>query len=79
MTESDVSQIMKELQKVGGKVDSIHQGLYGLPNTEDKGMCGKLNDVCKDYYEFKRRIIFIIAFASGSGALGFGIFKIAGG
>ena len=80
MTESEVTQIIEELQILTGKVDQIYQGLYGIPHTEDKGICGDLKTLKKDYYEFKRRVLVIFAFsAGGGGLLGAAILKLIGG
>ena len=43
--------------------------LIGMPGTDDKGMAGKLNDVCEDYARLKTRFWILIGILSGSGII----------
>lgn len=93
MTESEVDRILiklKSLQigllemranqiKIEGKVDSIYQGLYGILGTAEKGFCGRFNELEKDYYTFKRKVIMILCFAAGGGGITATLIKFVGG
>ncbi len=93
MTESDVDRIiyeMKSLQigqlemranqvKIESQVNSIHQGLYGILGTEDHGFMGRFNKLEKDYFNFKRSVIIILAFAAGGGGITAAMIKLIGG
>lgn len=69
------------------KVTQIHTALYGIPNTEEKGMCGSFIALKqdfkdfreKDYNKFKGNVIKVFAFVLGTGALtgaGIGLDKL---
>ncbi len=86
MTASEVEQIVAELKSFqtnqGGierKVNEIHQGLYGVPNTDDKGFCGDLKILKTDYNHFKKNVIIILSIFAGSGGLGAALMKMLGG
>lgn len=86
MTASDVEQIIKELKslqinqnKIETKVDLIHQGLYGVPNSEEKGFCGQLSSLKRDYYSFKHKVVIILAVGAGSGGISALVARILGG
>ncbi len=82
MTDSDVNRIIEELKslqishtELTRKVNQVHQGLYGIPSTSDKGFCGRLESVEITL----KRVIVIISVAAGSGGLGALIAKVSGG
>ena len=86
MTASEVEQIISELKSfqinqrvIERKVNEIHQGLYGVTATDDKGFCGDLKILKMDYNHFKKNVIIILSIFAGSGGLGAAIFKIFGG
>lgn len=86
MTASEVEQIVVELKslqinqnKIETKVDLIHQGLYGVPNSDEKGLVGDLKSLKTDYYGFKHKITIILAVGAGSGGLGAALVKLLGG
>jgi hypothetical protein len=63
----------KKIDELIETTNKIYQGMYGIPGTEEKGMCGKLNEVCDDHYKLKRAFYILVAFLVGSGILGGGI------
>ncbi len=89
MTESDIYEIVRELKSIQinqnelkNKVDSIHQGLYGLPDTDDKGFCGELKRMMVELKELKdqiRKIIMAVCFIAGGGGISAAIIKLVGG
>lgn len=44
MTKEEMG-VMRELDK---KISDIHVVLLGIPDTEDKGMCGELAEISKE-------------------------------
>ena len=66
----------KQLEELTEKVDRVYQGLFGIPGTEEKGMCGRLNDVCSETATLKRNFFILCAFLVGSGILGAGIWGL---
>ncbi len=86
MTASEVEQIVAELKSmqtnqrgIERKVNEIHQGLYGVPDTKESGLVGDLQSLKSDYYGFKHKVIVILAVGAGSGGLGALIAKMLGG
>ncbi len=72
MTASEVEQIVTELKSfqinqrsIERKVNEIHQGLYGVPNTVERGLRGQVDEHEKRIN--KLWIIVIIIIASGIG------------
>ena len=76
MTEREIEMILKELKELQSKTDQIYYGLYGMPGTDEKGICGDVKDLTADYYKFKQRAMTVFFFLLGSGALGFGIWEL---
>ena len=76
MTEQEYEKLWAKLDAIENKTDQIHQGLYGVPDTDDKGMCGQFQDLKKDYYTFKARAMIVFFFLLGSGVLGVGIWEL---
>lgn len=48
-----------------------------LGKNGDKGMVGKLNDVCESHYSFKERIYLVAGILVGLGVLGGGGYGLA--
>lgn len=68
----------KMLIETRDAVKSVLQVLKGF--NGDKGLCRRHDELAKDYYEFKRKVIMILAFsAGGGGLLGAGILRLIGG
>ncbi len=72
MTASEVEQIVVELKSfqvnqrsIERKVNEIHQGLYGVPDTGERGLRGQVDEHEKRIN--KLWIIVIIIIASGIG------------
>jgi hypothetical protein len=79
MTDQENSilvDLVKEVKEMHSKTDGIYQGLYGVPNTEDKGMCGAFKELKIDYYKFKQKVLVVFYFLVGSGVLGIGIWEL---
>jgi len=61
------------------KVTQIHTALYGVPGTDEKGMCGRVNKLEIDYNRFKGNIIKVAFVLVASGVItgaGIGIDKL---
>ena len=52
------------------KILEIHQGLYGVPNTPDDGMCGTVKENGKELFKLKRTVWTLIGVLVGTGILG---------
>ena len=37
-------------------IQELHQGLYGIPNTEEKGLCGDVKELVKEVRNQNTRI-----------------------
>ena len=72
------------------KLNQIHQGLYGVPGTDDKGFCGRVKDLEEDHDALKskvenqrNRLSTLIGLLIGAGVLGgaagAGISQLIGG
>lgn len=55
--------------KVLMKLQSIEEGLWGKPNTEDKGLAGQVREVCESHYILRRHFWMLVAFLVGAGVL----------
>lgn len=71
--EQSPAQLLKETHD---KVNEIWIAFFGVPNTNDKGIYGEFKDLKHDYYNFKRIVLVVFGILIGSGAFGFGIFKL---
>jgi hypothetical protein len=76
MTEQELDKLFEKIDQLDKKTDKIYFGLYGVPGTEDKGMCGEFHDLKVDYYQFKQKAMTIFFFLLGSGALGVGVWQL---
>jgi hypothetical protein len=54
------------------KVNEIHTALFGVPDSDDRGLCGELKEVRKDFYSFRRVCIWVGGLLVGSGLLSLG-------
>lgn len=54
----------------------IHSCLMGA--NGHGGLCKEVKDLKTDYYSFKKAVLAVFFFLLGSGALGAGIWKLAG-
>ena len=76
MSDQDIERILIALKEVSDKTNKIYTGLYGIPETDEKGMCGEFHDLRDDYYKFKTRAMVIFFFLLGTGVLGTAIYQI---
>jgi len=60
------------------KVNSIHQGLYGVPGTDDKGLCGEVKRLAEEQSKLKRYFWTLVGVLVGSGVIGAGIWGAFG-
>jgi len=58
------------------QLQSINEGLWGKPNTDDKGLAGKVREVCESHYKLKGQVTLLIGVLIGSGVLGSGIYGV---
>ena len=56
MTNDEFEKLSMKLDKIDHKIESVHQGLYGIPGTDDMGVLGKLNDTCKEVDKIESRL-----------------------
>jgi len=64
------------------KVNQIHQGIYGVPDTDEHGLCGDIKSLQESHNKLDKRVWWLIGILSGGGTLaagGIGIAKIIGG
>lgn len=59
-------------------IQEIHQGLFGIPNTEDDGLVGQVKKMNGRVSRNSRLIFFVIGAISASG-IGFGVVNLVGG
>jgi hypothetical protein len=71
-----LEKLSEKLDKLDHKTDRIYYGLYGIPDTDDNGMCGEFKDLKEDYYKFKQKAITVFFYLLGSGVLGVGIWQL---
>ena len=67
------------LEETHDNVMKISTALFGVPNTDDKGLCGEVRNLKKDYYSFKNKTLIIVGILVGSGVLGVGVYQLLGG
>ena len=72
-------------------IQELHQGLYGIPNTEEKGLCGDVKELVKEVRNQNTRIrknekkiayiwgILVGLGAAGGTGIGLGIKALIGG
>ena len=66
----------KQLEELTRKVDRIYQGLFGVSETEDKGMCGKVKELEAGYATLNRNYWILVALLTGLGIIGGGIWGL---
>ena len=59
-------------------IQEIHQGLFGIPDTEDAGLVGQVKKINGRVSRNSRLIFFIIGALSASG-ISFGVVNLIGG
>ena len=82
----DIDEVKEMLRLQGEKlgdlrsdVKTISTVLLGVPDTEDKGLCGTVKEVADSHYDLRKVVYALIAFLVGSGLLtgaGFGISEL---
>ena len=66
---ADIKLMVKEIRTV----------LLGVPESEEKGLCGEVKELSKSHYDLRKTVYTVIAFMVGSGLLtgaGFGISEL---
>jgi hypothetical protein len=74
MTETEE----EKLDQLAQKVDLIYQGLFGVPGTESKGICGECNDTRDKVNILTRNFWILVALLAGLGLLGAGTWGLIG-
>ena len=64
------------IEETHGTVVELKTVILGIPGTADKGLVGKVNDVCKNHRKLSRNFWILIGILIGSGLLGSGIYKL---
>jgi hypothetical protein len=71
------------MQELSRQVTAIHTCLLGANHgTNDKGLVGKVDEVCKSHYELKRKFYTLVGILVGSGVVSgsiAGILKLVSG
>jgi hypothetical protein len=60
-------------------LQQVHQGMYGVPDTDEKGLCGKVEAQGKELFSLKRAFWTLVGILVGSGVLGVGAYGIIKG
>jgi hypothetical protein len=83
MTEQEINQLIAQLKKIDddletidSKVDMTYFELFGVPNSDDKGMCGEFKELKEDYTKFKNNATKIFFYLLGAGVLGTGVYEL---
>ena len=76
MTEHEIEKIEYLLAQLNIRTEKIYQGLYGIPDTEEKGVCGEIKTLRTEHNLLKRNFYVLISFLVGSGVLGGGIWAL---
>ena len=76
MTEPDYEKLWAKLEQIDSKTDKIYQGLYGVPGTDDKGMCGQLKAVEEGHATLNRNFWVLVALLVGLGIIGGGVWGL---
>ncbi len=58
------------------KIQEIHQGVYGVPDTDEKGLVGKCKEHDAEIAKVKRVLYTTIGVLAGSGVLSVGIWGV---
>jgi len=56
-TAAEVSEIAPMVKEIYPMVRDMHICLLGIPQTDDKGMCGEIKDAQNDLRSFKRDVV----------------------
>ena len=69
--EEIIKELRKSLSEIVFDVRDIKLVLKGY--NGDKGLCEKFENLAADYYQFKRKVFFVIGILVGSGVLTTGV------
>ena len=69
MSPDEVKALEDKLDSIAGDVKEIRTVLLGVPNTDDKGVVGKVNDVCDNHVALKNKVYLAVGLLAGSGIL----------
>ncbi len=59
----------EKLEAIYKRVNEIWQGLYGIPETEEKGLCGELEKLIQDLNRLSSNFRLLVGILIGSGVL----------
>jgi hypothetical protein len=64
------------LEETHDNVMKLSVVLLGVPDSEEKGLCGDFAELRTEFYKFRRFGIWVIGILAGSGVLGVGVFEV---
>jgi len=71
--EKSSEELIREIYEA---VIQMRTALFGMPDSNDKGLFGEFNGLKKDYYSFKRWALIVFGILVGSGALSGAIYGL---
>ena len=78
-TEGKLPPLREEVAEIKLMVSEIRTVLLGIPDSEERGLCGEVKELSKSHYDLRKTVYTVIAFMVGSGLLtgaGFGISEL---
>jgi hypothetical protein len=69
MSPDDIKALEDKIDSMAIDVKEIRTVLLGVPNTDDKGVVGKVNDVCDNHVALKNKVYLAVGLLAGSGIL----------
>ncbi len=67
------------LTEIHDKVTRMETVILGVPDTDNRGLCGEVKNLRKDMNHFKRNFWVLVGVLTGSGVISVGVFQIIGG
>ncbi len=65
----DDSERDKMIQETHDQVNTLTTVLLGVPDTDEKGLVGKVNDVCEAHAKLKTVVFWIIGILGSAGII----------
>ncbi len=62
-------ELLRLARETHDKVTKLETAIFGLPDTEDKGLCGEVRELSKSHYNLRRLFFMLLAFMVGAGFL----------
>ena len=69
MSPDDIKALEDKIDSMAIDVKEIRTVLLGVPDTDDKGVVGKVNDVCDNHVALKNKVYLAVGLLAGSGIL----------